>query len=411
MVTAGLALLRPVVTAAEFSKQHQETIEFIDRHLKEGVDYGRIQGGKKKPLWKPGAEKLTKFFGLVEDFITLAEEADPDRVVSFDLEAWEEAEKPDEETIAEMVAAGTGRFRNVSGDRDSPRWIWQELVTETGTARGLYRLKLKCVLKLPDGTVVGEGIGSCSTMESEYIRNPREHENTICKMAYKRAHVDGILRTLGISDRFTQDEELIAARLDDAPAPVTIEPSTPAAAAQKAAAAAVIDVAVARQHQRAAAAAADPKERESKLSLIASIAKRFEQLGIDDEGQRVAEAEKILGHRWRTLEDLRKLNTVLGERLGPAPAGAPNDNEKWALALLDEIDACVDGDQLDRLIKNTRDRLDEIRTTDAVLSVALEAYSLRTGSRFAGNTLTLEPDEKDALDWLTEIRNRGAHQA
>ena len=61
------------------------------------------------------------------------------------------------------------------------------------------------------GPNVGYGIGSCSTMESKYVENPRDAENTALKMAHKRGMVGGCLVTFGLSDQFTQDEDLIAA--------------------------------------------------------------------------------------------------------------------------------------------------------------------------------------------------------
>src|SRR5690606_10620038 len=57
------------------------------------------------------------------------------------------------------------------------------------------------------GVVIGEGVGSCSTMESKYIDRPRDCENTALKMAKKRAYVDATLTTFGLSDQFTQDVE------------------------------------------------------------------------------------------------------------------------------------------------------------------------------------------------------------
>lgn len=42
--------------------------EFVSRVLRRDVDYGRIPGTEKLTLLKPGAEKLTTFFGLSTSF-------------------------------------------------------------------------------------------------------------------------------------------------------------------------------------------------------------------------------------------------------------------------------------------------------------------------------------------------------
>ena len=98
-------------------------------------------------------------------------------------------------------SAKTGRNKKM-GDN----WIWQECETEKGISLGLYRYVITCKLYRGDQQV-GEGVGSCSSMETKYIRAPRDSENTILKIAKKRAFVDAVLTTLGLSDRFTQDVE------------------------------------------------------------------------------------------------------------------------------------------------------------------------------------------------------------
>src|SRR6267142_694369 len=55
--------------------------------------------------------------------------------------------------------------------------------------------------------VVGTIVGSASTMEAKYIDRPRDCENTVLKMAQKRAHVGAALGAFGMSDQFTQDME------------------------------------------------------------------------------------------------------------------------------------------------------------------------------------------------------------
>ena len=57
-------------------------------------------------------------------------------------------------------------------------------------------------------TLVGEGFGSCNSREkSHWRKDPLANDNTILKMAKKRAHVDAVLTGLGASNVFTQDLE------------------------------------------------------------------------------------------------------------------------------------------------------------------------------------------------------------
>jgi hypothetical protein len=76
-----------------------------------------------------------------------------------------------------------------------------------------------CSLARENGAHAGAGLGSCSTMETQYryrknknyekIENPNIFDtfNTCLKMAKKRAFVDAVLTTTASSDIFTQDIE------------------------------------------------------------------------------------------------------------------------------------------------------------------------------------------------------------
>ncbi|HLL52631.1 MAG TPA: hypothetical protein VK447_03735, partial [Myxococcaceae bacterium] len=89
---------------------------------------------------------------------------------------------------------------------------WEE---ERGVSYGLYRYVVRCVLiHIESGSTVGSGVGSASTMEGKYVDRPRESENTVLKMAKKRAFVDCTLSTFGLSDAFTQDLEDHASEAD-----------------------------------------------------------------------------------------------------------------------------------------------------------------------------------------------------
>jgi hypothetical protein len=80
--------------------------------------------------------------------------------------------------------------------------------TYGGTAIGLYRYIIRALIVVrATEEIVGEGLGGASTLESKYIDRPRDCENTILKMASKRAFVAATLNAYALSDRFTQDLE------------------------------------------------------------------------------------------------------------------------------------------------------------------------------------------------------------
>lgn len=164
------ALMRPIASPAAFLEAIADTHAMIREALKPGVDFGVIQGtGDKSVLLKPGAEKLTVAFGCRAHLVVVEQHVDHDRVVAYSY--WDKKARERKES----------------------------------TSLGLYRYVVRCELTRPDGTIVGEGVGSCSTLESKYVSRPRDSENTVLKMASKRAHVAAVLAAFALSEAFTQD--------------------------------------------------------------------------------------------------------------------------------------------------------------------------------------------------------------
>lgn len=199
-------LVRPVVDPTALTAYHDQLTDFVQKTLKDGVDFMKIPGGSDRAaLTKAGAERLSIGFGLVfSEPEILESEAEHNRPVTYRLTKWVKAPDPGKDEKERLKALGLGRNRK---NRDG-NWEWQVPEAEEGESLGLYRyvVKVKVCLRAT-GEILGFGVGSCSTMEAKYIRSPREAENTVLKMATKRAQVDGILRTLALSDRFTQDQD------------------------------------------------------------------------------------------------------------------------------------------------------------------------------------------------------------
>lgn len=153
--------------------------------------YGKIPGVKKMSLFKPGAEKLCLTFRMNPQYEEISA-VEQDNFISYRIKCvlWHivtgrqiasgmgtcnskeskyqyrwinQQEKPTPEQAAPMKAAGTGKWQKY-GDK----WVWQ------------------------------------LRAENE---NPWDQQNTIYKMACKRALVAAVLNGTAASDIFTQDVE------------------------------------------------------------------------------------------------------------------------------------------------------------------------------------------------------------
>jgi hypothetical protein len=178
----SLTLVTPIAKPLELIKYHAEVAKLIQEGLTENTDYGTIPGTDKPTLLKPGAERLCLAFGATPKYTLVSAEIDHHREVQ-----WEKKKK---------------KWRNeYKGDRRFDN------VIEQGTSIGVYRYVYKCTIVRPDGRILGECEGVCSTMESKFVDRPRDCENTAAKMAQKRAFVGAVLSAFGLSNRFTQDVE------------------------------------------------------------------------------------------------------------------------------------------------------------------------------------------------------------
>jgi hypothetical protein len=156
---------RPLeMTVADVRAQNNLVKQVLQEVMQRGHHYGSVPGAKGEVLFKAGAEKLALVFRLSPAFV-----------------------------IQEKQLANAHR---------------EYVVTCTMTHIGT-------------GTVLGSGVGSCSTMETKYryrwkgegknrarTENPdiADVYNTCLKMAKKRAQVDATLTVTGASDIFAPEE-------------------------------------------------------------------------------------------------------------------------------------------------------------------------------------------------------------
>ena len=123
----------------------------IQQTLRQNHDYGVVPGTDKPTLLKPGAEKILMMMGLQSEF---------------------------------EIVDSTRDFEN-----------------------GFFQYQVRCKLYKGD-MLITEGLGSCNTKERKYAKqDPFSIDNTVLKMAKKRALVDAALLVASLSDVFTQDLE------------------------------------------------------------------------------------------------------------------------------------------------------------------------------------------------------------
>jgi len=125
--------------------------QVIQKTLKQGHDFGIIPGTDKPTLLKPGAEKILMLMGL------------------------------------------QSAFEIVESTRDFEK--------------GFFQYEVRCTL-LKGGYEITEGLGSCNSRERKYIKmDACSIDNTVLKIATKRALVAAALIVAALSDLFTQDLE------------------------------------------------------------------------------------------------------------------------------------------------------------------------------------------------------------
>jgi len=143
---------------AEFQK-------LVKTQLTPKIDFGVIPGtGDKPTLLKPGAEKIIMLMGLTSEFAIL------DSTRNFD--------------------------------------------------DGFFQYQVRCQL-FKNGTLITEGLGSANSREGKYAKqNAYTIDNTLLKMAKKRALVDATLIVASLSQIFTQDIEDMELTVTKPQAPV-----------------------------------------------------------------------------------------------------------------------------------------------------------------------------------------------
>lgn len=191
MTTEKAVKVRAPVEVASFeelSKQTQRLNEFYKGLMQKGTDYDTIPGTPKPTLLKPGAELLRLWAGLTPEFDINNEGTDLVKgIFNYEVQCYLYRE-------GQLIGEGVGSCNSLES-KYRFRWVWssdlpQGMDKEKLTVRWV---KLKSGSKSPQYRLENE--------------NPQDLANTILKMAKKRAFIDGILTVTGASRIFTQDIE------------------------------------------------------------------------------------------------------------------------------------------------------------------------------------------------------------
>jgi hypothetical protein len=198
----------------ELAVERYNTItEFVSRVLRRDVDYGAIPGTDKLTLLKPGAEKLTTFFGLstrfqlierIEDWTGNDYQGEPFFYYLYRCQLFR-----GDLLIAEADGSCNSReqkYRWREQQRSCPECRQAAIIKgkeEYGGGWLCFKKKGGCGAKFGSGdpAIEGQTVGR--------IPNPEiaDQVNTIQKMGQKRALVAATLMAVNASEFFTQDME------------------------------------------------------------------------------------------------------------------------------------------------------------------------------------------------------------
>jgi len=241
-VREGNSFIAPVADIGQALARYNAFAEFVSKILKKDQDFGEIPGTNKPTLLKPGAEKLSTFFGIrpvfviqetVNDWTGKDHGGEPFFFREYKCQgfrngelvgegvgscnSWEkkyryrwmnEAEIPanvDKSTL-EFIDGKISEFgfaidkAETSGKYGKPAAYWKQFkdAIANGTAVSVKK-------KTKNGEMDAWEIGG--KLYAVPNHDPADQVNTIDKMAQKRSLVAMVLITTNASDYFTQDME------------------------------------------------------------------------------------------------------------------------------------------------------------------------------------------------------------
>ncbi len=170
------------LTALEVQAQVNLIQEVMRQVMKEDVHFGKIPGcGDKPTLLKPGADKISMTFKFRPEYVELPGSIETDDYVCYKIDC---------HLIHIPTGLVVGSGRGVCNSKEKKyrtRSVWKNKATEAEKEIG----------ELIEGNY------------PKFIipQDPHDIQNTLYKMACKRAHIAAVLTATAASDIFTQDIE------------------------------------------------------------------------------------------------------------------------------------------------------------------------------------------------------------
>lgn len=210
-------LARPVGGGLALSFQEMvQRVALVDQFyrevMQEGTDYGKVGGTDKPCLFQPGAQMLDQIFGYAPAFEVMDSSViDWARAIPF-FHYVVRCRLISRKT-GEVVAEGIGscnsyedKYRWRNAKRVCPDCGKDSIIKgkqEYGGGWLCFKKQGGCGAKFGDGSpeIEGQIVGKVENEDTASL------ENTISKMAQKRAHVAATLNATGASRIFTQDIE------------------------------------------------------------------------------------------------------------------------------------------------------------------------------------------------------------
>lgn len=206
LIVSHTSAIEPVIDVAALVKRTKLIHQVMKEVMEKDVHYGIIPGCQKPSLFQPGAQVLRQVFGLSATFEVITNQL-PNNHREYIVAA----------TIRNQSGAivGEGRgscstlekkFRYRDGQRKCPMCSKPTIIkgkAEYGGGWLCFAKKGGCGAKFSDDApeIIGQPLGQ--------IENPdiADMYNTCLKMAVKRADVGGTISVTGASALFTQDVE------------------------------------------------------------------------------------------------------------------------------------------------------------------------------------------------------------
>ncbi|HEX8141001.1 MAG TPA: hypothetical protein VF553_00275 [Pyrinomonadaceae bacterium] len=213
LVPADRSQFMPAMSIELAVERYNTITEFVSRVLRRDVDYGMIPGTEKLTLLKPGAEKLTTFFGLstrfqlierIEDWTGEDHNGEPFFYYLYRCQLFR-----GDLLVAEADGSCNSRetkYRYREAQRVCPECGQAAIIKgkeEYGGGWLCFRKKGGCGAKFAagDDVIESQQVGRVPNAEIA------DQVNTIQKMGQKRALIAVTLLAVNASEFFTQDVE------------------------------------------------------------------------------------------------------------------------------------------------------------------------------------------------------------